>query len=491
MKKIITLLSVTFIAVSFMGQNVKLKSDISDFRKVSGIGRVCHNAIVPENRPDLLFYNSQKVIQMTLMLQKDKYLQEKAVSKQQLDSVVLQTLNKPTTNFVDSTKDEFAYDAKGRNILYINYSWNVTTKKWVGQSKDEITYDINGNLTQEIYYDWNSSSKNWVANEKFEYTFDVTGNMIRMINYSWDPVAGSFVANSKFESTYNANRNLTLQTNYNWDATTSLWVNASKIEYTYNTNGSESQHIFYLWEGTTFTAFQKTVKTYDTSGRNTLVVDSQWDFVGNKWVNSSESQYVYDTNGNLTLDGYYTWNVATNQWVGDNQDGYAYDSNGNVTTDTQYTWNSVTQQWVNTLKSEYVFDYNYSSQDLILANMYLYQGLKNKLTFVNVSKYEGGNWNLSQKYTLYYSAQIPSAIETVHAGTISIYPNPVTNYVTFNIDKYGGSFTLELLDLQGKRLQYKLIQNNSPVLLETVQSGLYLYRITADNKVYNGKLMIK
>ena len=56
----------------------------------------------------------------------------------------------------------------------IGMDWNSETSQWVNSSKYEYTYDANGNPTVEIYSLWNSETSQWENSDKSEYTYDLS-----------------------------------------------------------------------------------------------------------------------------------------------------------------------------------------------------------------------------------------------------------------------------------------------------------------------------
>ncbi len=81
--------------------------------------------------------------------------------------------------------------------------------------------------------------------------------------------------------------------------------------------------------------------------------------------------------------------------------------------------------------------------------------------------------------------------------TASVFPNPATSDVTFKVAvAQEGRMTIDLYDLKGSRAQQ--VTKDEPVAeginvhradLSQLPTGLYFYRITTGDKVYNGKFM--
>lgn len=93
---------------------------------------------------------------------------------------------------------------------------------------------------------------------------------------------------------------------------------------------------------------------------------------------------------------------------------------------------------------------------------------------------------------------ISSVIEGSNlGGSISLYPQPATNYVRFGIDANSLECEIRLLSLDGRLLQkkdYQLVTTGNYIITldfnENIKSGAYIYQITNSDKVHTGKLIV-
>ncbi|MGC6429418.1 MAG: LamG-like jellyroll fold domain-containing protein [Jejuia sp.] len=80
--------------------------------------------------------------------------------------------------------------------------------------------------------------------------------------------------------------------------------------------------------------------------------------------------------------------------------------------------------------------------------------------------------------------------ELIVENEIKIYPNPVKDVLNVKLNSEHQNVTLEIYDALGKRVKYILKLPSASVNVETLNSGLYFYRIKAGNKpIKLGKLM--
>jgi len=71
--------------------------------------------------------------------------------------------------WVQDSKVERVYDAKGNRTSQIEYRWQ--NNAWIEHSKEEYTYDAMGNLILHKVYTWQNNT--WIEHNKYEYTYDI------------------------------------------------------------------------------------------------------------------------------------------------------------------------------------------------------------------------------------------------------------------------------------------------------------------------------
>jgi hypothetical protein len=226
---------------------------------------------------------------------------------------------------------------------------------------------------------------------------------------------------------------------------------------------------------------------YDTNGYLTLETNSDWDSI--KWVKRSKTKYAFDMQGNRTLEAMYNWDPGSNQWEGTSvKFESTYDYNGNNTFFIWSVWDSVNKRWVGSNKTKIFFNYSYSKNDMIFPWPLDY----NMPTEENDYYFTDNKWTLEQKTKYFYSEQEkPSSLTSVFGNDISLFPNPASDYVTLNPGLSTDQFVFELTDMQGKTCLKVQIAGKTQISLMKLQKGLYIFRLSSTNKVFNGKLVIK
>ncbi len=169
----------------------------------------------------------------------------------------------------------------------IGMDWNSETSQWVNSDKSEYTYDANGNLTVRIYSYWNSGTSQWVNSDLEEYTYDANGNPTVRIYSGWNSETSQWVNSSKYEYTYDANGNPTVEIYSLWNSETSQWENSDKSEYTYDLsyglNDLILPNLYYF------------VPDYSNLIVNKPVDFIDYNYIDGSWVNVWKGTYYYST----------------------------------------------------------------------------------------------------------------------------------------------------------------------------------------------------
>jgi len=421
-----------------------------------------------------------------LKAEKTNRLKSAKVDGQQLDSVI-------TENWIDSLsqwrvamKEEFLYDENGKTFSSICW-WNETNRQWIdcGEGGQYISInDSSGSMTESRFFiQCGERMGCWECN--FQTTYDSIGNIILDVQYTrqdsteqWQQVSGS-----KSEYNYNANGKTTLRIGYQWTNSVNQWVASLKEEYIYD--GNIIYYCAYEWDSKTnlwvvLNNKQKFECTYDTCGNQTLRLTYFWDVSSTQWILKYKTENTYDTNGYMTSEGGFLWDKNKNQWVfnlnggGFGKNEWAYDSNGNIILNVFYQINN---QFIPYCKYEYAYDAS-----------------GNKTLSICSSWVDSTNqWIVNWKYkkTYFYSDKSTSSIPNTPTPHLTVYPNPVKDFVVFDLPNNSEIATVELYDIQGKKVMQQKLTETKQIAVGHLPKGLYLYRLTDGEKFYTGKLVVE
>jgi hypothetical protein len=144
-----------------------------------------------------------------------------------------------------------------------------------------------------------------------------------------------------------------------------------------------------------------------------------------------------------TLYSNYDWDETTNQWIGGYKYIYGYNENGNDSIDIGYAWDETNLQW--------------------------------------------GDINYEGIY--YYSEQNITALYDIETEIFKLYPNPASEYLSFNISPTYNQIIFELYNMSGHKILIKEIDNSYTINIEGLKTGIYSYRLFLDKKIKTGKLI--
>lgn len=372
--------------------------------------------------------------------------------------------SRPISNEV-YTRQLFNYDVNGILIGSTYYGWGLCYSQ-VGepippQFKTESVYDINGNVTLLNSY-FLVSYNEYVFMGREEYSYDE--NCKKKLNFPYHFNHAEY-HNYKKEFTFDANGNKTLFIYLHWDELKGEWITDQKIEYEYeyDSNGNIIlQNNYYSDESWWSRSPEETTKyIYDANGKMTSQsLDLWWKY-----------EYTWDANGNMTTRNYYTWDESKSTW--NLQDTlmwkYTYDSIGNMTSQ---SFDSKDEKW----KYEYTYDTNANKTREI------FYPWNNSIA----------DWGVADtRTTWYYSDHTATSILNTTTPNLTVYPNPAKDLVLFDLPNSSGSATVELYDIQGKKVIQQKLTETRQLAVGQLPKGLYLYRLTDSETFYTGKLVVE
>ncbi|MFT6802607.1 MAG: hypothetical protein ACJA2N_001796 [Salibacteraceae bacterium] len=114
---------------------------------------------------------------------------------------------------------------------------------------------------------------------------------------------------------------------------------------------------------------------------------------------------------------------------------------------------------------------------------------KNNQQISMLSRY----WNATQ--TIFFqNALVGTLDDFAKSESISVFPNPTSSSVTFDLNSINGAlFLLTLYDIQGRQISAVEYENKSTITisLKELPAGVYLYIIESERESFNGKIMKK
>ena len=170
-----------------------------------------------------------------------------------------------------------------------------------------------------------------------------------------------------------------------------------------------------------------------------------------------------------------------------------YTTKGNVQSITYFTMKD-DGKWHANNKVEYTFDFDTQTDELIIPKSYDTDMFKSRMTGYTMShKAEGKKgWKESFSGTYNYKSFETTLSHAPEAPTLNLFPNPTTNYVQVQFKNFRGQGVFRLFSLTGADIMStQLADNTERINLANLNTGMYIYNVTANNTVFTGKLIVE
>lgn len=91
----------------------------------------------------------------------------------------------------------------------------------------------------------------------------------------------------------------------------------------------------------------------------------------------------------------------------------------------------------------------------------------------------------------FYQAYESLKTEITNKNPFSLYPNPTSDLLYFYSDSSNEKNHIKLFDISGKHILEQSLENTSPINLNHLEAGLYIYQIMIDSQIKTGKIIKK
>lgn len=371
-----------------------------------------------------------------------------------------------TTQWDNSTKQEFTYNSNNDVTDEKNFSWNGTawdpsfrylffyntgnklikriSLNWNGTTYDStqqslITYDGNGFKNSETYQAY---SAGWNNSFKIFYVNDANGNVLKQVNAMWDNINTEWDSSMQWLRTFNTANLVLTETQQIWNMVMNQWDNSNKRVNVYNSSNQQIINYFLNWNNPNWDSSFRTLHTYDVNGNKTSVINQSYN-AGN-WENSFKTEFLYDANGNQIRSFSYYWNAGN--WEPSSKDTTMYNAND--------------------LKTEWIYGY------------------------FNMGVYEN-----SQRCVYNYESITFTGIEeNPYQALGCLMPNPYAGQFVACDLKPDKSYMVSLFDMQGRLVMQQQVNNgaNGFSMNTLPDNGLYIVQVQSEDgtEVFTKKLII-
>jgi hypothetical protein len=333
--------------------------------------------------------------------------------------------------YTPGTKDLRSYGENGlvEEHIYQDY----ITGDWQNDDRDLFTYNDQDQLANRTRQTYNGGA--WEDEDRTVYTYD-QGDVISETRQNWTGSAWENDYRDIF--TYNGSGYLASELSQSWNG--SSWEDNNRHVYTYDSNGNEIEDVYEYWGGSSWILSSRIVMQYDADNWLTTETDQEWN--GSDWVNDSRSLYTHES-------GAFYYSEIINQ-------------------------NYVSSSWEN------------GNRTVISFTEF------NRIESVIYSSWDGTIWDVVDRADYFYEEYDDGTIgvESIDDLSVSVFPNPAADYVTFKNDNKSEAMAVEIYNLNGQLVKTLKgtgeirwnIQDNQP-------SGIYSYVLTIGDKSQRGQII--
>lgn len=421
----------------------------------------------------------------------------------------------------------YAYDTKGRQTLYEQYSWNATKEELYLTSGSYFEYDNQGHRT---YYEdkyWNGTEYEKII-EKYaydeedwltysEYLRDIPSyysHSIETYSYADDKLTGtSFLRDTTIQSdgsksvsltswdyTYDSKGQLLSMEGFNVDPKTE--ERASKLsvyEYTYDSQGRTLSVVSTYYEDNIIESIQKSEYERPDEGNCYIMNNYKQDLETNEWILTSRYQYEYEKTGEYSY--YYlhsNWDMTTEEWIVSYGYKYEYEKDGNNYTQISYNWDTNSNDWMITYGYKYIDEtdgesytrinasYDVENSDWVVSSSYkteVTEGNPKIIKQYYLPENDLENWQLDG-ISYYYYSESSVANESIDAVDARIYTRPGTIHVDME-----GKAALSVYAANGACCYQSSISGSTDV--SNLQRGIYFVVLQSDSGTKKVKVLVK
>lgn len=241
----------------------------------------------------------------------------------------------------------------------------------------------------------------------------------------------------------------------------------------------------YVWE--------KEVAPVYALGEEAMIDPSQIIY----WIGEGENEVVFAVNFADPEDVCYAWGyrfATESVTIKEMMEAIAEVDHRLAFTDEPSSWGGY-------MLTDLSFDYNDNHYDLAGYNaMYNLNGEQSWFTFdqqvvINGDFVKWGDYNIGTEiaaWTYVWTTPVQPVtiyddVEEIEAATLSVYPNPATDYIMVNVETQ--SFvSVQIYDILGHMV---LTSTESNVDLRNIEAGVYFVTVRTDNAAKTTKLVLK
>jgi len=415
-----------------------------------------------------------------------------------------------------------SYDDNNNLTIRINqWSDDVGVDDWRNIEKDSLTYDGSNNLIDSSTFVWDTD--HWDPAMKITYAYNGQNQMIEEHHQYEDE--GSFVSTWKFTYDYDMNGNQDYFLEQYWS---NEWDNSWRETRTFNGDNNITENIgeYWNWSSDIWVTYDRHTYNYDPDGNPINYLEQLWD--NSQWNNAASRNYYYSykslvetgagsdieivldsgvvilfdsvsaagntsitimDNGPPPVDfdflpgdsGKYIFITTDAEYIGGIEICFPY-SDSLLTAEEESTiriFHYTDAQWVDITTS------HDTANNIICGTTVNLSPFVLGMPTQPLDVFENDELNLPRKFSLYQNYPNP-----FNPSTIINYSLPRRSNVKIEIYNILGQTVRQLTDENRTAGNHSVTWDGLDNNGQSVSTGVYFYRITADNFTETKKMLL-
>ncbi|NNE27034.1 MAG: T9SS type A sorting domain-containing protein [Saprospiraceae bacterium] len=395
-------------------------------------------------------------------------------------------------------KGHILYDTINQRELSLNFDPTSTPNVLIGKSYTVRHYNDKEFFIRQSFNPWDGDYKNLDESNPLTiqtFYYDNNGLLERSESQGRQEIEENRPSSVRLLY-YNDNQLLERYEYYSWDNTLDSLTLRDYTLYRHNDQKLLDNivqwdlHPVRGWEYLDSTSF-----TYNEVGQLVKEDNFFWSISkGNIFFPNFQRNYLYNTNGTLkSRKRFESYKENTNTWGVFQMGEFDYHEYGSLSTitsiDSVYPY-MIPEEYY---EIKYIHDENIHQENVQLPRS-LDQGFHEYQNHILLTREENSiRYGSSPVERVeYYYSKLPttSTQEVIKQDVASIYPNPViSNNINVFVSDYSSVLDVTIYNIDGQRLRQKQIQNNAQLNIAHLEPGIYIMRISAGEKYYNGKFV--
>lgn len=373
----------------------------------------------------------------------------------------------------DRDKRQFFYDDNGNDTLM--ELQNEQSGSWINIFHETKSYDTSNNVDSKLGKRWTGNA--WENLQQVEYVYNSDNHVLEEHTYYWD--GSDWTPSTRTYYSYDEDEKILDEFSQYHDGST--WIDNYQVDSSYDSLGYLYDVVMLAENGSGLAPFWNGQYEHNAVGEMVNEINRYWE--NSAWLNSDRIVYSYDENGNNSE--IMTSNWENGSWIEDYNAILSYNEFNNQTGALGYT-HLTGHLWANTVRITFEYD-----------------EFQNNTNYLFEQNWDQNGWHNFSQETRSFIPLNPTALDpepVVHPDEVQLignFPNPFNPSTSIEFSLSAPAIVeLSIIDLEGREVT-RLVSGPQGSGLHQVHfdasnlaSGVYIYRLSAENTVLSGRLTL-